>query len=148
MEMAEAGSRIPYKSAIVLMALALGAIVNHDVNKKGSFEASNTGIFLQDVGLYEQTLDVYFIALDTYDLGKAYTGYYVPLYYNRTRAAVGPAMDKAADQARWAYQETAKMGPIIVEKANEYIPGAKEKVTMFASEVSRVAVEAFEWTVV
>ena len=38
MEMAEAGSRIPYKSAIVLMALALGAIVNHDVNKKGSFE--------------------------------------------------------------------------------------------------------------
>jgi len=145
MEEGSGSGGLPYKTMILLLAVGLGLVVNHDINKKGSFENSNTGLFLKDIGMYERTLDAYFYTLDTYDLGYAYAEFYVPFYYNKTRENLGPLIDKAATNANWAFQETKKMGPVVIDKANEYLPGAKDRINLFLSESGRLSNQALEW---
>jgi len=147
MEEASGAARIPYKTLILLLAFGLGYVVNHDVNKKGSFESSNTGMFLKDIGMYEHALDAYYYTLDTYDMGYAYAEFYVPYYYNQTRKNLGPMLDTATTNAKWAFEETKKFGPVVVDKANEYLPGAKDQIHLFLSETGRISGEAYEWTV-
>lgn len=147
MEDGSGSGGLPYKTLILLVALGLGFVVNHDVNKKGSFESSNTGLFLKDIGMFEHALDAYYYTLDTYDLGYAYAEFYLPLYYNQTRESLGPIVDTAAQNAKWAFEETKKMGPVVIDKANEYLPGAKERVNLLASEAGRISGQAFDWTV-
>jgi len=148
MKSAGSGSGLPYKTLIILLAAGLGLVVNNDIEKKGSFKASSTGMFLSDIGMYERTVEAFQYSLDTYQSGRDLAETYLPLAVNQTRQNVGPALTKAAQRAQWAWSETKLMGNNAIEKANEYLPGAKDKVLVLGSQASRWAEDASQWLVV
>ena len=112
------------------------------------FTESNTGIFLQDIGMYESTVNAYDYSVETYAFGKAWAEENLPVYYNKTRENVGPLIQEANVQLKWALEEAKKAGPMVVTKVNEYLPGAKEKTMLFLDEASKQSNIAFEWVLV
>ena len=80
------------------------------------FAASSTGLFLQDVGLYDKTVEAFQYTLETYETSKELAEHYVPIYVNQTRENVGPMLSKAAGHAQWAWAETKVYGNKAVEK--------------------------------
>jgi len=139
------GSGLPYKTLIILLAAGLGLVVNNDIERKGSFKASSTGMFLADIGLYERTVESWQYSLDTLAAGRDLAETYLPLAVNQTRHNVGPALDKATQKAQWAWTQTKLFGNDAVEKANEYLPGAKDKVLVFGSQASQFAGDFHQW---
>jgi len=138
---------LPYKTMIVLLAVGLGMVVNNDIERKGSFKASSTGLFLRDVGMYDRAVDAFHFTVDSFETSREIAEHYLPIYINHTRENVGPAVTKAAQQAQWAWTQAAATGADALQKANVYLPGAKEKAIFFWSETSRIAVEYSEWFV-
>jgi len=141
------GSSLPYKTMIVLLAVGLGMVVNNDIERKGSFKASSTGLFLQDVGMYDRAVDTFHFTVDSFETSREIAEHYLPIYINHTRENLGPALTKAAQQAQWAWTQAAATGSDALQKANVYLPGAKEKAILFCSETSRIVVEYSEWFV-
>jgi len=142
------GSGLPYKTLILLLAAGLGIVVNNDIERKGSFQASSTGMFLSDIGMYDRTVSAFRYSLETYQSGRDLAEIYLPIAVNQTRHNVGPALAKAAQKAQWAWTETKLMGNNAMEKANEYLPGAKDKILVFGSQASLLAGEWSDWLLV
>ena len=71
---------------------------------------------MQDVGLYDRTVEAFQYTLDTYETSRDLAEHYVPIYVNQTRENVGPMLSKAAGHAQWAWTETKVYGNKAVEK--------------------------------
>merc|ERR1712111_247771 len=95
------GSGLPYKTLIILLAAGLGLVVNNDIERKGSFKASSTGMFLADIGLYERTVESWQYSLDTLAAGRDLAETYLPLAVNHKRHSGRGRKLNSLEATRW-----------------------------------------------
>ena len=144
-ELAGNNSWFPWKICSFLLFLGIIGLVNMDVQKQGSFKKSSTGIFLKDMGMYEQTLEYYEQGQSLYRITKNWAEVKLPLYYNDLKENAGPLATTIGDKVKYIWNEGEIILNSLVIKANEYIPGLKEKLVLFANNASRIGKNLFEW---
>ena len=81
-----------------------------------SISASSTGLFLQDVGMYDRAVDAFHFTVDSFETSREIAEHYLPIYINHTRENLGPALTKAAHQAQWAWTQAAATGSDALQK--------------------------------
>jgi len=116
-----------------------------DVQKKGSFNQSSTGLFLKDMGVYEQTVEYYEHGKDLYLISKNWAEVQLPKHYNYMRENAGPLVTTIGAKIKYVWNETERISSSLILKANEYIPGLKEKLIIFGNDASLIAKSLFEW---
>ena len=129
----------PWKISILLLVLGTGIVVNHDVENKGSFDRSNIGLFLKDVGFYHHTVKAYDFTLKTYGYSRQWAEVNVPIYYNQTVKVVGPYLQKTITQAKVVAENLKVYGQKAINETNKHLPGLVEKLTL-ASDKAKVKV--------
>jgi len=135
----------PWKICSLLLLISIVGLINMDIQKKGSFKKSSTGIFLKDVGMYEQALEGYELGHGLYIQGKNWAEVKLPQYYNHVKENAGPIANEAGIKIKYAWNEGGIIVNNAIVKANEYIPGLKEKLIVFGNDASRISKNLFEW---
>jgi len=135
----------PWKLSSALLIIAIICLVNMDVQKKGSFNQSSTGLFLKDMGVYEQTVEYYEHGKDLYLISKNWAEVQLPKHYNYMRENAGPLVTTIGAKIKYVWNETERISSSLILKANEYIPGLKEKLIIFGNDASLIAKSLFEW---
>ena len=80
----------PWKCCSALLLFGIISLVSMDVNRNGSFERSNTGLFLGDIGMYNQTVEYYESTVKLYVISKNWIEMEFPTYYEATKQTAGP----------------------------------------------------------
>ena len=135
----------PWKSFSVLLLVGIVSLVNMDVNKKGSFNKSSTGLFLKDIGLYDKTIEYHQNGLDLYAMGKEWTLVKLPIYYEVAKDNAGPFAANVNAKLNVAWTETKKFLAHLVVMANNYLPGLKEKLIVLSNDAARIANDVSDW---
>ena len=95
--------------------------------------------------MYEQTLEYYEQGQSLYRITKNWAEVKLPLYYNDLKENAGPLATTIGDKVKYIWNEGEIILNSLVIKANEYIPGLKEKLVLFANNASRIGKNLFEW---
>ena len=119
----------------ILLIIVIVVLVKEDIRNKGSFEESNTGIFLRDVGLYNHTLNCYSWCDDLLNQTKVTIRKNIPDYYDTTAEAVEPVVSTLIVYVNATVLSTKKWCYIIThERANSYFPIVKDNLLYYKDE--------------
>ena len=69
----------------------------------------------------------------------------LPLYYNDFKENAGPLATTIGNKSKYVWHEGVNILNSLVFKANEYIPGLKEKLVIFTNDATRIGKNVFEW---
>ena len=139
------GGWFPWKISSLFLILGIAVMINKDVTAKGSFKKSNTGLFLQDIGMYNQGVYCFDSVVTVYHLGKDWTQNDLPIYYQTAKTNVEPFMKVAIEKLHKTIAKMKKLVQTLVEKSNHYLPGIKEKLVLASNEALRTGKEALAW---
>ena len=135
----------PWKCGSILLLVGIISLVNMDVNKNGSFKRSHTGLFLQDIGIYNQTIEYYEFSFELYLVGKEWAQVKFPMYYKSAKENAGPFITTLNTKLTMGWGEGKKFVSHLMEKANNYLPGLKEKWMVISNDMSRIGNDVFDW---
>ena len=144
----------PWKWCSALLLFGIISLVSMDVNRNGSFERSNTGLFLGDIGIYNQTVEYYESTAKLYVISKNWIENEFPTYYEATKQAAGPFVTalhtslSMAGKRFWGLVERFEGKKIVVgilEKTNEYLPGLNEKLIMVSTDILKLGNDVIDW---
>ncbi len=154
------GAWFPWKTMCLILAILIYTLVAQDIQKHGTFESksggmfdrfichmyditcmfleSKTGIFLKDVGLDKYALSSY-----KYWSGKAQglkewgeeTAPVVSAKLGEFRVASAPYVKKAQEAAWRAYAWSGETAWWAMQKVEEQLPGAQEKLLLLRAEL-------------
>lgn len=82
------------------------------------FVASNTGKFLQDVGLFDETVKYYHVANYIFEDVRDWTRESLPLHLAALKKAAGPALAKAEEAFNYVSKNVHKASIQIIDKVN------------------------------
>ena len=66
--------------------------------------------------MYDRAVDAFHFTVDSFETSREIAEHYLPIYINHTRENLGPALTKAAQQARWAWTQAAATGSDALQK--------------------------------
>lgn len=135
----------PWKISSFLLLAGIISLINRDVIQKGSFKLSCTGLFLQDIGIYDQTVEYYDFGVDLYLVSKEWTQVKLPIYYEAAKENAGPFVTTVGTKMNSAWNEGKKGVSNVIGMANEYVPGLHEKLLVFSNDASRIAKDVLDW---
>ena len=122
----------------LVLILVICLLIKEDIENKGSFAESSTGIFLQDVGLYNETLRCCEWSKDVFVKSKELIKTGFPSYYDMTGEFMETIGSTLATYTNSTLVVTKKWAYIITHKrANEYFPIVKENIVIFANDTKR-----------
>jgi len=135
----------PWRLCSVLLFVSIISLVNMDVNRKGSFKKSSTGLFLEDIGLYDKTIEYHQFGSDLYLVSKEWTMVKLPIYYEAAKENAGPFATTLSVKIGVAWNEVKEFITHLVIMANDYLPGLKEKIIVISNDASRIANDVSDW---
>ena len=71
---------------------------------------------MKDVGLYNETVKIYEVTLNTYQTSYDWAEKNVPVYYNKAKESLGPIADHTADFVAKSYVKVQETGIYLVDK--------------------------------
>ena len=135
----------PWKISSFLLLAGIISLINRDVIQKGSFKLSCTGLFLQDIGIYDQTVGYYHSGVDLYAVSKEWTQKELPIYYQAAKENAGPFVANVGTKMNSAWNEGKKGVSHFIGMANEYVPGLNEKLLVISNDASKIANDVLDW---
>ena len=123
------------KVCSVLLIIVIVVLIKEDIINKGSFEASNTGTFLRDVGLYNHTLKCYSWSNDLINQTKESIRTRFPDCYDKTVDILEPIASITADYVIATVVSTKKWCYIITHQhTRTYLPIVKDNIFYYYNE--------------
>ena len=134
----------PWKLGSIVLLAMIVALVNKDVQRKGSFKKSSTGLFLQDINAYDRAVEYYGLGLNLYLSGKEWTLVKLPIYYEVTKENAGPFMNNVLRKIDSAWVEAGKTVEYYFGDENEYLPEIKRKLTLISNEAAKIGKNLYD----
>ena len=123
------------KTWSILFIITIVVLVKEDVRKNGTLEDSNTGIFLQDAGVYKHVFVFYSWADRFVTQTKATIRSSYPDYYDNTAEILEPAVATIYSYANATVFSAKKWCYIVThQRTREYLPTVKDNILHYHQE--------------